>query len=146
MTNTDSIVVSIPINADMSKLALSSKMGDWKMQIPDCRSIISFFCLNPVAYHFTYWSNQNNVRQISKVAGFKLCNLLANGICDQEFESLLKKAVLIEKSGIYITQIRKKSNGKESKVQFCLRSKLDTNRVNCNYVTYPYGYTVSTPF
>ena len=145
MVNTDSCVVSIPRDKEISTLSISSEMGFWKHQIKDCHEILKFFSLSAVAYHITYVSKKGELEQMSKIAGFCLKTMLAPGIDANDFEYLLKKAISGEKAEIKIEQFRKKSQSgyasEETRIQFCLRSSFDDKRVNLDdFNTCPFGF------
>ena len=144
MVNTDSCVMSIPQHESISDLYLSPKIGHWKHQIKDCQEILKFYSLNAVTYHISYLSNKNEVHQMTKMAGFRLNNILATSIDSSDFEDLVKKAVSHEKKEIIVGQLRTRNNPgfapTETVIQFCLKNSLDGKRVVNKFQAYPYGF------
>ena len=144
MVNTDSCVMSIPQHESISDLHLSPKIGHWKHQIKDCQEILKFYSLNAVTYHISYLSNKNEVHQMTKMAGFRLNNILATSIDSSDFEDLVKKAVSHEKKEIIVGQLRTRNNPgfapTETVIQFCLKNSLDGKRVVNKFQAYPYGF------
>ena len=145
LVNTDSCVVEIGKDEVISRLPISGQIGHWKHEIKDAKDILRFLCLNPVAFHITYIANDDEVRQVTKLAGFKLKNALAPGIEADQFKYLLESAQFGSKATIVVPQIRRMIDSEHNitgkKMLFYLRNSFDSKRVNCpDLSTCAYGY------
>ena len=142
MTNTDSAVLTIPKEYNLAdKIAFSNLNGHWKHQI-NCKEILSFYCLNPVCYHFSFTDENGTVSQINKIAGFKLDTLLAPKLGSEDFDHLLMTALTNEKSNIRMLQFKKSKDSANQRTVFTLRNNLGKGRFlkNDMFDTLAYGF------
>ena len=142
MTNTDSAVLSLPKECNLAdKIAFSNTNGHWKHQI-SCKEILSFYCLNPVCYHFSFTDENERVSQINKIAGFKLDTLLAPKLGSEDFDHLLMTALTNEKSNIRMLQFKKSKDSANQRTVFTLRNNLGKGRFlkNDMFDTLAYGF------
>lgn len=139
MANTDSIVISIPKLADLSKIDIHpTKNGCFKHQIIDSKNILRFFALSPVAYHFSYENNFNKFKQLNKVSGFKINTLLSKNFTSDKFESLIESFIVDKQEAIEINQLR---TDQQKIVLFHLRNNLNKTRIiSKDFTSKPFGF------
>ena len=142
MTNTDSAILTLPKEYNLAdKIAFSNINGHWKHQI-NCKEILSFYCLNPVCYHFSFTDENERVSQINKIAGFKLDTLLAPKLTAGDFDHLLMTKLINQKSNIRMLQFKKSQNSTTQKTVFTFRNNISKGRFLKNDIfdTLAYGF------
>ena len=90
--NTDAIMIEIPTNIPLP-FTISSRTGDWKHQIKNCKMITKFVALNPSCYHLTYIDFEDKLLQVNKISGFSLESAIAGDFDIGKFENLLYSAI-----------------------------------------------------
>ena len=146
MCNTDSLAFVCNKDESLGKFDISGELGKWKHQLKDSRSIIDFFALSPVAYHFTYENHEMEIKQITKISGFSLQNQLAYPAADAlDFGNFVSKAAENKDEDYAFEQLRKsvdKSGSiKLSLTKYYLRNTVSKKRILCkDFTTKPFGY------
>ena len=109
--STDSCIMEIPDDQDLTNIGIGAEMGAFKHQIPNCKRILKFYCLGLHCYNVTYETFANDIKQISRVSGFNLNQTVSqDSLSSDDFDDLLQKAIQHEKSGKSVPQVQKKSN------------------------------------
>ena len=146
MLNSDAIIFAHDKSESIA-IQLSKKSGDLKNEFKDCKEILKFYALNPRCYHLTYESDLNIVKQVSRVSGFSLRNVLASPTYDNfDFDEFLKKALQNEDEALGIDQIRTKNDLElglktHAIIKFYLRNTLTQKRIVLNnFTTKPFGF------
>ena len=140
MANTDSVVVSVPKGADLTKLDIhKTRNGAFKNQISECKHILKFFAISPVCYSFYYKSHSNEFKELMKAAGFKLNTLISQKFTLDKFESLVESIILNkeQKASIEIKQLKDNKT-----VLYHMRNNLDKSRIIYeDFTSKPFGFT-----
>ena len=95
MNNSDCIHFSTLKTVDLSNVNLNSKkFGKWKCDIKDVRKILAFQALSPYNLNITYESYNGEVKNLAKICGFQMQNLLNEECVNQEiFENFISEAL-----------------------------------------------------
>jgi hypothetical protein len=136
MSNTDSVVISVPKKADLSKLKINTtENGSFKHQISDSQEILKFCALSPVSYHFTYKNHVDELKQLNKVAGFNVTTLISKNFSSDKFEHLIDSVVNCKEESIELEQVRG-----QKLMLFQLRNNLIKSRKICqDFTLKPFG-------
>ena len=148
--NTDAIMIEIPTNIPLP-FTISSRTGDWKHQIKNCKMITKFVALKPSCNHLTYLDFEDKLLQVNKISGFSLESAIAGDFDIGKFENLLYSAIHEKKSNKKenvdwnVLQMRKFNTDRYSfihkKCLFSLRNSLDRTRLcNKDFTTRSFGY------
>ena len=95
MINSDCIYFSTLKTEDLSNVDLNSKkFGEWKCDIKDVSKILAFQALSPFNLNITYESRNGEVKNLAKICGFQMQNLLNEECVNQEiFENFISEAL-----------------------------------------------------
>ena len=124
-----------------------NKIGCFKQEVKDAKTILSFHALSPNSYHLTYTSKDGEKKHVSRVCGFSLNNALNSDTVDHnlytKFISEALKGEQISKPIMQVRNFTEKNTGEvERKVMyFQLRNNLTNKRiVKEDLSTVPFGY------
>ena len=150
LLNIDAIAFSLHVDDDISVLRLDAdKIGAFKPEIKDAGEILSFQALSPHSFNISYLTKSGDLKNLSKVCGFSLQNVMNSESLNQEvFKNFISEALDGKETAISSTQVRHFSSSDfgtiEKKVlQYQLKNTLFKKRVikKDDYSTMPFGYT-----
>ena len=133
---------------DLSNVNLNSKkFGKWKCDIKDVSKILAFQALSPYNLNITYESRNGEVKNLAKICGFQMQNLLNEECVDQDlFENFISEALEDKEVSKNLKRVHSKINKHSQQVKNeilnCqLRNKLFKKRIFLSpSKSLPYGY------
>ena len=149
MINSDCIYFSTLKTEDLSNVDLNSKkFGKWNCAIKDVSKILAFQALSPFNLNITYESCNGEVKNLAKICGFQMQNLLNEECVNQEiFENFILEALVDNKVSKTLKRVHSKmdknSQHVKNEILNCqLKNKLFKKHcIVSPSKSLPYGFT-----
>ena len=148
-SDTDSIIYSLK-KPQPTPLTISPAFGDFKFEIDEESTILSYYCLGPKNFALQFIDSKGIYGNIVKLRGLTLSNSCNQNIINTSvYDLYLQQAIKKKKLKISVPQIRVRSSKhtKTKTIRFqktFFNNSINAKRIidpNCpNLTTYPYGF------